>query len=430
MNENILIISIHSSKNLGDEALLQVTLQQLKANFLTNNITLSIDYPTSHMSQERIVDSILTWVHPADPEGSVSWNFARLVWLLPATSLPILSKRIFGKAIYTLTPKYLKQIIQAYIEADLVICKPGGFLYSSGLGVNLLVAIYSIVLALMAGKPVYLFPQSIGPLLYPWEKLLLRWMLNRVRIVMIREPISYQMIQKWGLRNPRCYLIPDVAFALPSAGREVSEAWLHQHGINPQAGYPLLGMTVFNWSAHNSRFVSQDAYEEACAAAVHYFVEHERGRVIFFPQTWGPLVGQDDRIIARRIAKKLPNLAGSVIVVEETLSAELLKALYSWMDVFVGTRMHSNIFALSEGVPVIAIGYQHKTEGIAQMVGVDEWVINLQDLQADELVEKIKKLYEEREEWRVRIKEVIPNLVREAGRGGKIVADDFIGYIR
>ena len=42
--------------------------------------------------------------------------------------------------------------------------------------------------------------------------------------------------------------------------------------------------------------------------------------------------------------------------------------------------MHSNIFALSETVPVIAIGYLHKTRGIASMLGMDRWVLDIQTI--------------------------------------------------
>ena len=63
------------------------------------------------------------------------------------------------------------------------------------------------------------------------------------------------------------------------------------------------------------------------------------------------------------------------------------------MDVFLGTRMHSNIFALSGRVPVIAIGYLHKTQGIAAQVGIEDWVIDIQDIEAAGLISKFDQLW-------------------------------------
>ncbi len=40
------------------------------------------------------------------------------------------------------------------------------------------------------------------------------------------------------------------------------------------------------------------------------------------------------------------------------------------MDLFLGTRLHSNIFALVAGVPVVAVAYQYKTFGLMEMIGL------------------------------------------------------------
>jgi colanic acid/amylovoran biosynthesis protein len=282
-----------------------------------------------------------------------------------------------------------------------------------------------MALALLAGKPVYMFPQSVGPLHRPWEGRLIRWLLERVRIVMVREPISLRLIQECGVRNPRCHLMPDVAFALPAAGREAGETWLRELGIDLPEKHPRLGMTMVNWGAQNPRFGLQTRYEAACAAAARFFIERYHGRVILFPQVWGPLASQDDRIPARRLAAQLADLADAVIVVEQPLPAGLLKSVYGWMDLFIGTRMHSNIFALSEGVPVIAIGYLHKTEGIACMAGVGEWAVDIQSMDEAVLVEKMRALWAERQAWREHILQVVPGLIRQARQAGKMVADDF-----
>ena len=132
---------------------------------------------------------------------------------------------------------------------------------------------------------------------------------------------------------------------------------------------------MINGEAQNPHFRRQVEYEPACASAARRFVELTGGRVIFFPQVCGPTLEQDDRVPARRVAIGLRDLSEAAWVVEEPLSVAALLDIYGQMDLFIGTRMHSNIFALSRDVPVIAIGYQHKTEGIAEMAGLKEWVI-------------------------------------------------------
>lgn len=423
--ENILIVNIHSSKNVGDAALLQVAIKQVKENFPNCSITLSMDDPDSHTGDETKINSIISWVYRFGDSGRTGWHYFRLIQLLPATLFPIICQKIFHRRIWLLSPLSIRNLINSYLEADLIISKPGGYVYSTGRGISFLLIIYTLMIAHWAGKPIYLFPQSIGPLNYKWEEYILRWLLNHVRVVMTREPISYDYVRKLGIRNTRCYLLPDSAFAMPSAGHEVGVSWLAQYGIDLQSGNPLLGMTVFDWGAHDSRFKDQLAYETAVAGAIRYFIETYHGQVILFPQAWGPVAGEDDRVTANRIASRIPNVVDHVILVNEPITAEILKSIYGCMDIFIGTRMHSNIFAVCEDVPIIAIGYQHKTKGITFMLGIDKWVLDINHIQAEDLINKMKNLWEERYIWRSKIHELIPHLVSEAGRAGKIIADDY-----
>jgi colanic acid/amylovoran biosynthesis protein len=324
-----------------------------------------------------------------------------------------------------LTPAQLRPILREYLEADLVAGTPGGYLYSSGDGLSLFILIYSLMLAVIAGKPVYLLPQSIGPLRHRWEAWWLRQLLGRVRMVMAREPVSYQLVQSLRVRNPRVYLVADMAFGLPAAPDEAAKAWLRTQGIDPEDGKPCLGMTMVNWGAQDQRFQQQEGYEQACAAAARWFVETIGGRVIFFPQVYGPTQNQDDRIPTRRVIARLADMAGSIYFVTDPLPMQLLKAVYRKMDVFIGTRMHSNIFALSEGVPVIAIGYQHKTRGIAEMVGMGDWVLDIQSVEEKLLVERLAALWEQRVQVGERLRQAMVEIVRQSEQAGVMLRQDY-----
>ncbi len=425
MNENVLLINIHSSRNLGDAALLQVTMEQLEKNFSACQVTLSMDDPESHTGTGKVVQSMFSWVYRLNSEKRQGWKYINLAWLVPATLFPLMSERLTGARRWLFTPPKVRKIVNAYLDADLVVSKPGGFLYSSGRGISLLVAIYSILYAVLAGKPVYILPQSIGPLKRWWEKQLVKRLLEKVRIVMVREPVSMQLLKDIGVRNPNCQLVADMAFAYRAADAEAGREWLVRHGLNPQIGFPMLGMTVINWGAQFGGYSLQDKYEEACRLAIRHFVEKINGRVVIFPQVWGPLPSQDDRIPAHNILDRLPDVSAGVKVVDQPIPAELLKSIYGWMQLFIGTRMHSNIFALSQGVPVIAIGYLHKTRGIAEMVGIEKWVLEINETSGTILKQKLIELWPERQAWRNKILRRANELARQANSAGSIIAKDY-----
>jgi colanic acid/amylovoran biosynthesis protein len=430
MNEKILIINVHSSRNLGDAALLNVALQQLYDSFSASKITICMDDPESHHGNEKVIDSIVAWTHPKNKDGTVSWNYWHLIELLPTSIIPLVSQQWLGTAIFAFTPKNLRPIVDAYISADIVVSGPGGFLYSSGRGISLLVTVYSIFMAVFARKPVYIFPQSIGPLKQPCQKPIIHWLLNRVRIVMVREPLSYKLVLTLGVDQSKIHLLPDMAFAIPKADKTVGAEWLGEKGIALQNKEPLLGMTIINWGKQHKGFELQGEYETACAAAVEWFVKSTGGKVILFPQVFGPYLSQDDRIPARRVANQFPELAKSIIVVEQPLALELLKSIYSWMDIFIGTRMHSNIFSLCEGVPVIMIGYLPKTRGLAEMLGIEEWYLDINQVSGNALSERLQQLWTRKNFWTEDRNMAIQKTILDALKAGGIVKEDYERWIQ
>ncbi len=423
MSTDILMINVHSCRNAGDAALTLVSIDQLRRQFPECRITLAMDDPGSHLGIGLALGSFFQWVKR---EGQ--WHWFSLLWLLPATLTPLLAYRLVKKPWFALTPVSWRPLIKAYVDTDLVVSKPGGFLYSSGRGLSLIIALYTLWLAHLAEKPVYLFPQSIGPFARTWERALVKYVLNRARIVMTREPISLHQLEMCGVEAEKCRLLPDPAFAFAGVSEEEAEVWFRDHDILLNIGVPHLGMTVIDWAAQSPSFNQQTEYEGACAAAIRHFVVQYGGRAILFPQVWGPLESQDDRIPARRVADRLLDLGEAVVCIQEPVAPDLLRTIYKHMDLFIGTRMHSNIFALSAGVPIIGIGYQPKTEGITQLLDVAAWSISIEAVTPRLLTELLDRLWRERHEVRSHLQQILPDVISEARKPGRMIASDFTEF--
>jgi colanic acid/amylovoran biosynthesis protein len=297
-----------------------------------------------------------------------------------------------------------------------------------GKGRALIVLFFSIAFPILAGKPVYLFPQSFGPLRYRHEFWMARWILKRSRSIMVREPVSFQHLEACKAPKDRSYLLPDMAFAFKESPHSEALAWLSSKDIIASENSPLFGITVIDWAAQYPGFKFQNEYEASINTLVQHFIHNYHGRVIFFPQCWGPTEFEDDRIPAKRIAAQSGEANQSILVVEQPINPRLLKSIYAEMDVFMGTRMHSNIFALSGGVPVIAIGYLHKTQGIAAQVGIDDWVIDIQDIEAAGLISKFDQLWNAKAKIRSHLEKRMPELAKEALMAGEILASDYLNY--
>lgn len=425
----ILLINLHSSKNAGDAALAITAIQQLKENFPGSEIILSMNEKDSHTGSEPLVDSFLYFFKGNHPTGRKNWNLLRMLSVGITSLLTAIVYQISKKIFIPTRSESLKKLLQAYCSADLVVSAPGNFIYSSGkMGATVLVVLYSMLFALFLKKPLYLLPQSIGPLRYPWEKWLLKSVLNKARVIMVREPESMRFLQNIQFTHPNIHLIPDLAFRFEGAPIQDAQKWLAKNGVSLVSDRPLLGITTINWDKQNPDFKAQSIYETAILNAARMMMTDLKGKVIFFPQVCGNMPATDDRIPASRIHNQLSAFGDRIVLINQPASAEILKTAYGLMDVFIGTRMHSNIFALGGGVPVIAIAYRHKTQGLMNLLELSEWVIDIEKIDAQQLQDYLKRIWKEKQRIRSMIEKRIPELASQASQAGRMIATDFLQY--
>ena len=111
-------------------------------------------------------------------------------------------------------------------------------------------------------------------------------------------------------------------------------------------------------------------------------------------QSLGVNSHEDDRNAIRDLLEKIQD--PNIIWINENLSCDILKAVYSNFYFFVGTRFHSIIFSLTSLVPSIAIGYGgNKALGIMGDFNLDDYVVQIQDVQPDLLINMFDKAISE-----------------------------------
>lgn len=395
-------------------------MQQLREHFPTCEITLVMNDPKSYVGGEKPALSFLAWAYQAKTKPLI-----RFAWLILTSLIPALTQRVLHRPLYLPISKEIQPAICALIEADIVIGVPGGNLYSYGKGRALLYMAYTMALALISGKPLYLFPQSYGPFQHRYERTIMRWLFSKSRGVMVREPASLEYLTKIGVPKSKCQLLPDMAFAYQQGTEMEIDALLLSLGINLQTDRPLLGLSIIDWGSLDKEFKKQSLYETVIAQTIKYFVAKYRGKAILFPQCWGPTEPEDDRIPSKRVANLIPDYKEDVIAINTPMSAKELKSAYGKMDIFIGTRMHANIFALTENVPVIAIGYLHKTLGTARLVGITPWVIDINHIDQAQMINKLDNLWNEREKIRSNLSVKIPQLAEQVKQAATYIYNDY-----
>jgi len=71
-----------------------------------------------------------------------------------------------------------------------------------------------------------------------------------------------------------------------------------------------------------------------------------------------------------------------------------LKGIIGRCSFFIGSRMHSCIAALSQGIPTIGIAYSKKFSGVFESIGAEHLVIDCRNKTNSVALDEIMKIYE------------------------------------
>ncbi len=223
--------------------------------------------------------------------------------------------------------------------------------------------------------------------------------------IFAREIITYDYLKEI-LPESEFSLIPDMAFMLEDVfEKNIVIEELKQKSNN------VYGITVRQWNFPNSSNPKEmmENYIDSLTEFMDYQIENHNS-FVFAPQV---IVGYaNDTDVAKKIRKKLKHPEGFLII-EDDLSPVEIKTLISNFDYFIGTRMHSNIFATSMGIPTIAIAYEKKTNGIMHTVDLDNYVIEMDQINIDILKEKANMQKDNDKQVRVELKINIKKIRQE-----------------
>ncbi len=241
----------------------------------------------------------------------------------------------------------LFSVLWALFRCRMVI-SGGGTLIQDGTSTKSLLYYLTIISAAkLFGKKVMLYSNGIGPL--KDENIpRTRRVLNRVDLITLRDPMSYDALYAIGVSDPDIRLTADPAFALEAADGAQARRILEGAGV--PAGKKLLGICVRPW-----RGLSAD-FARTVAKSVDYAAE----KYGFYP-VFLPMQQQKDTALARQIMDKLQT-QGCLLQADMEIPA--LLSVFGEMTLCIGMRLHSLIYAAAQEVPVIGLVYDPKITGV------------------------------------------------------------------
>jgi len=427
---NVFIAENIPSLNKGEMAIYGGMCELLKVIGMTEVHMLSI-FPEIDMiryeNKAKIVD-IGKSLHFPNKINSTYLRLSVSIWAFIQHLFFLVLYKIFGLQALRVMKS---EIWKTYTNSDLIIIGHNG---TFGIGGNFAVPLhfmlfYIPLFAKVLGKPVAVYGGSIGLSKNFLIKALVRYVLNRIDLITLREGISYENLKNMGVKNHNVYVLPDPALLLPSASSERADEILLAEGISNDSR-PLIGITVTHEIASKSSPNLGDAQKQyqrhiklMAEVIDNLLIEQIQAKIIFLPHCIEFYHNRDDRVVSKDIYDLCKNKANVKVITNE-YTAEELKAIMAKCDLFIGERIHSVIGAMSMGVPALALGLSNdqRLTGIIEGVFKEEnLTCKLETIDADLLFKKIMKVWQKREEIGKRLKLKMETLKREAMINGELL---------
>lgn len=400
---NILIVNAHSSKNKGDAGIILSMIDSLKKNIPHSNIKIKSRFPEIDKSTYDVL------VHECAANISVDPDESKVTKVLSALKMLNL---IYSKN---------QKIDEDYKWADVVVSCGGGFLLSHRFSPALLQHLAQLKLAFDYNKPVVIYAQSIGPFYNSIMQKVSKRILNRVDSIFIRENISKQWLEKIGCTNENITVVSDSAFCMLDKQSDYVDELFSKIKNNHKG--PIIGLTARDWNfpEMENRELHRKKYVESMQNVIIHLERNYNAKLLLMPQVLGPNDFNDDRIISREILNGIDSKYSELI--DYDFNPRELKYFYSKLDMFIGTRMHSNIFSLSSYVPTVAINYEHKTRGIMELLDLEEYVLEINEITPNDLIATSERCWTERHLLKERLEIQIPQVLDNAEIPAKYIAD-------
>lgn len=283
----------------------------------------------------------------------------------------------------------IRKWLQYFKDTDFVICAPGGI--NMG-GFQSWYHLFNLYCAKLFNKPIAYYGRSIGP--FPMKtadnrlfKKISVELLKYFKYISLRDKKSEQEADKLGI--PYISVV-DTAF-LDSPHNEVPLQVAKQIGNNP---YFVFVPNSLIWHfAYKNKATKNDVIQFYTHLLKEVFKKYPNSKAVMLPQLFnGNSYLSNDVLFMRDIAKNFSS--EQVIVIDDIYSSDIQQSIISKSILVIGARYHSIVFAINNGVPFIALSYEHKMEGLLDTLAMKHFMVDITHLfdNRDAQVQAIEKI--------------------------------------
>jgi polysaccharide pyruvyl transferase CsaB len=280
---------------------------------------------------------------------------------------------------------------------DLLILGGGGILYDADARTYL----REVALAREKHVPVMVYAIGAGPLDDMDVQKAVAEALEGVDLITVRERAAQQVLEHAGVHREITVTADPALLLKPEA---LPRGVLRTEGLEGRRR--LIGMSVREPGVA-APDLDVNQYHTLLANAADFMVDRFDADVVFVPMERSVLDSQHSHAVISRMLRA----QRATVLKGEYTSGQLL-SLMGKFDFALGMRLHFLIFAAIQGTPLVALPYAGKVSGFLEALGLPAPPLNL--VNPGRLIAHLDECWDRRRSMRTRMVESLPALQERA----------------
>jgi colanic acid/amylovoran biosynthesis protein len=295
--------------------------------------------------------------------------------------------------------------IKKLLECDFIGDIRGGDSFSDIYGLRkFLQGCIPISIVILLGKKFVLLPQTFGPYKSSAAKIMAKFILKSSSLNLTRDSEGLEVLSSLSggkIKNSTKHSVcPDVAFALGTQKPKNYTIYPDKklNDLRPFIGLNVNGL-MFNGGYNKKNMFDLNLnYKSFILDLCCVVMKNTGSNILLLPHTYRPRNDiESDEDACNYIFDMLTvKYSNRIFRLDGRYNQSELKWIIGKCDLFVGSRMHSCIAGLSQGIPTIGIAYSRKFLGVFKSVKAQDCVIDARIETSESGIHKFLTIYNNR----------------------------------